>query len=68
MKTYSIRNINTFQSLLVEAESPELALIQVHADTLGDTKQHGYNEYLKKLCYNGRNIGLGSFCFFQGGF
>ena len=68
MKTYTIRNIKTFQSIPVEAESPELALIQLHAETLGDTKQRKYNEYLKKLCYNGQNIGLGNFCFFQRGF
>ena len=68
MRTYTIRNINNFQSIPVEAESPELALIQIHAETLGDSKQYRYNEYLKKLCYNGRNIGLGCFCFFQGGF
>ena len=68
MKTYTIRNIKTFQSIPVEAESPELALIQLHAETLGDIKQYRYNDYLKRLCYNGRNIGLGNFCFFQGGF
>ena len=63
MTEYNVLNIRNFGTVSTKAESPELALIQLHAETMGDVKQVKYNEYLKNICYNGNNIGLGNFVF-----
>ena len=64
MNEYNIINIKNFEKVSTRAESPELALIGLHAESVGDVNQHRYNDYLKGLSYNGRNIGLGNFVFF----
>ena len=65
MELYIITDMTTFKIIPQFAESPELALIQVHSNAVGDPRQHKYNDHLKNLCYNGDNIGLGSFCYFS---
>ena len=65
MQAYIITDMSNFRVVPSFAESPELALIQVHSNSVGDPEQRRYNDYLKHLCYNGPNIGLGRFCYFS---